>query len=595
MHHTKLERPLEKTGDTGPRQNLLEHLSEEADRHFHAMLARSTAGISPAALTEAFMDWAVHLTISPSRRAFLLAKAVSKVVRLWNYALRYMADSRTEPCIEPLPQDRRFCDPAWQGWPYNFIHQMFLLNQQWWHNAMTGVDGVTSQHEKVVDFIIRQMLDTASPSNFPLTNPVVGQRIAETRGECLIDGSRNFLDDLKRLTEGLKPAGTEEFQLGRNVAATPGQVVYRNRLIELIQYSPATDTVRPEPVLLVPAWIMKYYILDLSPENSLVRYLIRRGYTVFMISWHNPGAEDRDLCLDDYRRLGITAALDAIGVIMPQAKVHATGYCLGGTLLSIVAAEMARDKDERLRSMTLLAAQTDFTEAGELALFINHSEVHFLEDLMWDQGYLDTSQMSGAFQLLRSKDLIWSRMVRDYLMGQRAPMTDIMAWNADTTRMPYRMHSEYLRQLFLNDDLASGRFMVDGRPIALTDIRVPIFAVGTEWDHVAPWRSVFKIHLLTDTDVTFALTTGGHNKGIVAPPDDMSRSYRMLSRRAYDHHLDPDNWLTAADDRTGSWWHGWASWLDRHSGAMTTTPDMGAPDKGYMPIADAPGTYVLEA
>jgi polyhydroxyalkanoate synthase len=352
----------------------------------------------------------------------------------------------------------------WQRWPYRLIYQSFLLQQQWWHNAVTGVPGVTKQHEKVIEFTSRQVLDTLSPSNFLATNPIVLQRIVETMGTNLVLGFQNFVEDYQRTICGKPPDGTEKFQVGRDVAISAGKVVYRNHLIELIQYAPTTDRVRPEPILIVPAWIMKYYILDLSPKNSLVRYLTERGFTVFMISWKNPGAtaccwehlddNDRNLGMEDYRRLGIMAALDAIQTIIPDQKVHSLGYCLGGTLLSIAAAAMARDCDERLKTVTLLAAQQDFTEAGELTLFINESQVSFLENLMWAQGYLDAKQMLGAFQLLRSKDLIWSRIVHDYLMGQRTPMTDLMAWNSDATRMPYRMHSEYLRGLFLNNDCA---------------------------------------------------------------------------------------------------------------------------------------------
>jgi polyhydroxyalkanoate synthase len=339
---------------------------------------------------------------------------------------------------------------------------------------------------------------------------------------------------------------------------------------------------------------MKYYVLDLSAHNSLVRYLVDQGHTVFMISWKNPTAEDRDLGLDDYRRLGVMAALDAIGAIVPERRVHAVGYCLGGTLLAIAASAMARDGDDRLASATLLAAQTDFTEPGEIMLFLNETEVAFLEDMMWDRGYLDSYQMAGAFQLLRSSDLIWSRSVHEYLLGRRQEMSDLMAWNADATRMPYRMHSEYLRRLLLDNDLAQGRYEVDGRPITISDIRVPIFAVATLRDHVAPWTSAYKIHLLTDTDVTFVLTSGGHNAGIVSEPGHPRRSYQIALKRERDIYVDPGTWHTTTPTREGSWWPEWVSWLRRHSSDKVQPPPMGAPDKGYPALEDAPGRYVLQ-
>jgi polyhydroxyalkanoate synthase len=570
-------------------------LADIVDRSLHAAASRFTMGLSPAALTEAHLDWATHLTFSPGRHFLLINKAVRKAVRLSNFARRCALEGgKAESCIEPLPQDRRFNGDDWQKWPYNLMYQGFLLNQQWWHNATTGIRGVTKQHENMVEFTSRQMLDMFSPSNFLLTNPEIMKRTVSSGGMNLVRGFQNFVEDWERTISGKKPVGTEKFQPGRDVAVTPGKVVFRNRLIELIQYTPATDKVRPEPVLIIPAWIMKYYILDLSPQNSLVKYLTEQGFTVFMISWRNPGPEDRDLRLDDYRTLGVMAALDAIHAVVPDQKVHAVGYCLGGTLLSIAAAAMARNGDDRLQSITLLAAQTDFTEAGELMLFINESQLSFLEDMMWEQGFLDTTQMAGSFQVLHSNDLIWSGMVREYLMGEREPMIDLMAWNADATRMPYRMHSEYLRHLFLDNDLAEGRFIVADKPIALTDIRAPIFMVGTVRDHVAPWRSTYKIHLLTDTDVTSLLTTGGHNAGIVSEPGHRHRSFQVMTKKSNDRYVDPESYLAEAPHKDGSWWPEWTAWLAERSGPLVAPPPMGAAAMGYGPHGDAPGTYVLQ-
>jgi polyhydroxyalkanoate synthase len=467
-----------------------------------------------------------------------------------------------------------------------------LLSERWWDAATRDVWGVSQRHERIVSFAARQFLDVYSPGNHFLTNPVVLRRTFEQGGINLLRGLMNALEDLHRCLTHQPPVGAENFVVGRDLAVTPGKVVFKNRLIELIQYTPTTAKVHPEPILIVPAWIMKYYILDLSPHNSLIRYLVEQGHTVFTISWKNPDASDRDLGMADYLDLGFFAALAAINAIVPDRKVHATGYCLGGTLLAIASAAMARDGDTRLASATFFAAQTDFTEPGELGLFIDDSQISVLEAQMAQTGYLTAGQMAGAFQLLRSYDLLWSRTVNEYLLGERAPMTDLMAWNADATRMPARMHSEYLRQLFLNDDLSEGRYRVRGKPISLGDIRVPLFAVGTETDHVAPWRSVYKLHYLCPAEITFVLTSGGHNAGIVSEPGHPRRHYRVRTSPADEPYIAPDDWLASTPVKEGSWWPEWSAWLKARSGAPVAPPKLGAP--GYPVLGDAPGEYVLQ-
>ena len=564
------------------------------DQPFHAGLARLTGGLSPLALRLAFADWAEHLALSPDKQVALALAAG----RLGQELATAGGESVRRLAGAPAPAaaaDRRFAGPAWQAWPFDLMAQSFLATEAWWRSATAGVPGVGRHHTDIVSFAVRQALDMMAPTNLPWTNPEVIAATAREGGMNFARGALHALEDAQRLLAGRPPAGAQAFAVGRNLAMTPGRVVLRNRLIELIQYAPATDRVQPKPILIVPAWIMKYYILDLSAENSLVRWLVARGHTVFVISWKNPGAEERDLGMDDYRRLGVMAALDAVRTIVPEVPVHAVGYCLGGTLLAIAAAAMARDDDRRLASLTLFAAQTDFTEAGELTLFIDEDQVRFLESMMEERGYLDARQMAGAFQLLRSNDLVWSAMVRGYLLGEREPLIDLMAWNADTTRMPARMHSEYLRRLFLRNDLAEGRFEVGGHQVSLRDIRVPVFAVSTATDHVAPWRSVYKIQMLTDADVTFVLSNGGHNAGIVNPPGNPHRHHQIATHKESETYVDPDAWQRNAVEMAGSWWPCWGDWLARHSGAVTAAPpSMGAPERGYPPLGDAPGSYVFE-
>lgn len=566
--------------------------AEQWNRAAHANVAAMTFGLSPVSLALAVIDWAAHLAVSPG-------KCVELAMQAWLAAAPQRADGHTADdadtsglAVHAGEADPRFAAAAWAGWPFCLYRDGFLSIQRWWRDATRGVPGVERHHEELVGFVARQWLDACSPGNFPATNPVVLDATMRSGGANLAAGMRHWLDDANAWFDRAcdTPASdTRAYLPGRDVAVTPGRVVWRNALCELLQYDPTTARVAREPVLIVPSWIMKYYILDLQPHNSLIRFLVDAGYTVFAVSWRNPGAEARDLGLDDYLRDGCMAALDAARSICGDA-VHATGYCLGGTLLAIAAAALARDgrQHEALRSVTLLAAQTDFSEPGELGLFIDASELSALDALMWRQGYLDGAQMSAAFELLNARDLIWSRMMSEYLLGKRTKPNDLMSWNADTTRMPYRMHSEYLTRLFLDNDLAAGRYCVDGRPVALSDIDVPTFVVGTERDHVSPWRSVYKLHLLTHHALTFVLTSGGHNAGIVSEPGHPGRHYRCATREPGAAYRSRHDFVRATPAVDGSWWTCWRDWLHaRSSGDVPArTPAAG--------LAAAPGTYVLE-
>jgi polyhydroxyalkanoate synthase len=562
------------------------------NRVINSKLCTLTGGISPIALELAYEDWLLHLAISQDER-LILAKEASDLCT--KFISNFLLSSSTQYVSEDsAKQDKRFAHPSWSAMPFAMLAQSFLMTQQWWDTAVQIVPGVSKHHKDMVRFTIRQLLDVNNPANFVLTNPEVLKLTYECSGKNLVAGFFNLLDRMNRTQNNLPPRGSENFVVGQHLANTPGKVVYRNRLIELIQYAPSTEQVQAEPVLIVSAWIMKYYILDLSPKNSLIKYLVDNGHTVFAISWLNPESEDRDLGIEDYLDLGIMQALKAINIIIPEQKVNGVGYCLGGTLLAIAAASLVGDQNERFSSLSFFTTQVDFTEPGELSLFIDESQISFLEDVMWEKGYLDIKHMNGAFQLLNSTDLLWSRIVKNYLKGENQELTDMAAWNADGTRLPFTMHSEYLRKLFLSNDLASGRFRVKGVPIALTNIHCPIFCIATEKDHIAPWKSVYKMNLLTDAEMTFLLTSGGHNAGIVTPPGVPDRSFHMLSRVEGGDYIDPEQWLIDAPYYEGSWWPAWENWLNQKSGGLRPLPAMGMPGRGHRPLVDAPGTYVMK-
>ena len=539
------------------------------DAAWHAAIGEVTGGLSPASLAVAYLDWSMHLLASPEKNAELIGLCMTS-------------------CGDALSDadDQRFSDPAWAALPYSLFANGFLAAQTWWTTATTGVDGVDPKHSDIVRFMARQWLDMMSPANSALTNPRVIARTQAEGGQNLVRGLRYWIEDMNRLIQKA-PREQHDFRVGETLATTPGDVVMRNRLAELIRYRPTTDKVRPEPIFIVPAWIMKYYILDLTRERSLVRFLCDQGFEVYIVSWKNPDADDAGLTMQDYLDLGVRQPLAHV-TASGAKRVHGVGYCLGGTLMAIAAAAMARDGDETLATLSLLASQVDFSDPGEIGLFINESQVAFLEDMMTVKGYLRADQMAGAFRMLRSNDLIWSRVIRHYLLGERTPMNALLAWNADATRMPAAMHSEYLRRLFLGNELSKGAYPIDGAPVALTDIRCPIYAVGTETDHVSPWTSVYRLLILSDTEVTFTLTNGGHNGGILSEPGHPGRHYRSRHKSEDGRHMTALQWFDGTAPKDGSWWRHWGSWLGDKSGA----PIKPRRPRGT-PLDAAPGRYVF--
>lgn len=568
--------------------------SDALDRRIRATLTSPLGGISTWAALQACEDWAFHLASAPIRVGELALEAMAAATRVAAYALNPSPTRADSAPFQPTTQDRRFRAPAWRTPPFDALVQIQLAREAHWRSATDAVSGVRPHHLRRVRFMGAQSLNAIAPSNFICTNPTVLGAFAKSAGFSLLQGWMHFADDGYRLVTRKRFFGAEDYEVGRNLAVTPGQVVFRNDLMELIQYSPTTSQVHAEPILIVPAWIMKYYILDLSPRNSLVKYLVDDGYTVFCISWKNPDASDRNLSFDDYRSHGVLAALDAINAIVPNREVHGVGYCLGGAVLAVTAAGLAHQPHRRLRSMTLLAAQTDFSEAGELMMFIDESQIAALEDVMSEQGYLDARQMAGAFYALRANDLLWERIVERYLTGVRKPATELDAWLADATRMPARMHSEYLRWMLLENRLSQGKFETNGTPISLRDLRLPIFAVGAERDHIAPWRSVYKIALFASAETTFVLSGGGHNTAIVSPPDRAGAYFRINNAGHCGGYLDVEEWLTNSPVVAGSWWPAWKQWLDDQSNSahLRAPSALGAPSAGYPPLMPAPGLYV---
>jgi polyhydroxyalkanoate synthase len=541
----------------------------------------------------AWSDYWLGLAASPDEQLALAQAAANAAIDSWQFACQATRALSEGTSLEHDNNAAAFAGEAWNYWPFNIYAHGHGQLTKWSERALSAIPGMGAENALRLEFLRRLSLAAASPAHYLATNPDLLAQTAAEGGVNLLRGAQHWLEDAARLFDGGAAPGAAQFKVGEQVAITPGKVVLRNDLMELIQYSPQTPRVHAEPVLITPAWIMKYYVLDLSPSNSLVKFLVDRGHTVFMISWKNPSPADSELAMRDYLEQGLYAALDAVGTIVPGQRVHTVGYCIGGTLLSVGAAALAATGDERIATITLLAAQTDFSEPGELAVFISPNQLAALQLQMQRDGVLSSQSMGAAFALLRANELIWAPLINLYLRGQRGAINDLMAWNADGTRMPCRMHSEYLTRLYLHNELSAGRYTVDGATIDLAKLKVPMFVVGTETDHVAPWHSVYKTRALTrSSDYTFLLTSGGHNAGIISGAVNPKRRHRLL-------HLDnqaqlgPEGFMEGAELREGSWWGSWQAWLGAHSpGAQCPPPQLGNAAAGYAPLTDAPGAYV---
>jgi polyhydroxyalkanoate synthase subunit PhaC len=544
----------------------------------------------PLNIASAFMEMTARLIANPARLVAAQLGFWQDYMTLWQNTARRIMGGENEPVIDAPATDRRFKDDAWrENEVFDFIKQSYLLSARYVQDVVRQVDGMDSKTAQKVDFYARQFIDAMSPSNFLLTNPEVLRRTAETGGENLLKGLNNLLSDLEQGKGKLriKMTDMDAFRLGENIGVSPGKVVFQNDLMQLIQYTPLTETVLKRPLLIAPPWINKFYILDLRPRNSFVRWAVSQGHTVFMISWVNPDEKLAEKNFEDYMQEGYLAALDAIEQATGEREVNAIGYCLGGTLLASTLAYMATRKDNRIRSATFFVTMMDFSEAGELGVFIDEEQLQALEEKMNKRGYLEGSEMATTFNMLRANDLIWSFVVNNYLLGNDPFPFDLLYWNADSTRMPAKMHSFYLRKMYQQNLLAEpGGITLAGVPIDLRKIKTPAYLLSTREDHIAPWKSTYRGTQLLSGPKRFVLAASGHIAGVVNPPDGGKYSHWINT----DLPADPEEWFKGATEIAGSWWPDWHRWVTALAKEQVAAR---VPGEGKLkPIEDAPGSYV---
>lgn len=545
--------------------------------------------VDPAEITRAFQQIWMDAFRNPGRFWTAYSDFVQRYTQLMGAAtLKYWGyDQQSEPLVAPEKGDKRFSAPDWEQNPvFDALKQSYLLAATTLLKTASEIEGLDQKQQHKLIFYFRQFLDAISPSNYTFTNPQVIHETIQSGGRNLATGMEHLLRDIK---DGqIKMTDTDAFAPGRNLALTAGQVIYRNKLIELIQYTPTTDTVYAVPLLFIPPWINKFYILDMQPQNSLIKFLVDQGFTVFIISWKNPDSSMEETGFEDYLTLGPLAALDIIKEITGASKVNAIGYCIGGTLLAMALPYLAAQGDETVNSASFFVSLLDFSEVGDTSVFIDESQVAYIEAQMMERGYLDSHSMATMFNMLRANDLIWSNVVNNYLLGKEPPAFDLLYWNADGTRMTRAAHSFYLHNTYLENNLIKpGKIVLKGIPIDLGRIRQDIYAVGTQQDHIVPWKSAWQIARLVNSPVRFALGGSGHIAGIINPPTK-SKGYWTNDRPV----ASADEWFESAEHYAGSWWTDWLEWLQTHSGEQVTPPAMGS--QSHPPIVAAPGTYVLE-
>ena len=562
-------------------------LSEFIERN-DAKMGPYSAATEMTEATNTLSDLTRQWLSDPARFAEAQGELMQTYGELWNNTVLRMFGEEVEPVAKPEPGDARFKDPEWSANPYfDFWKQAYLVTAKWAEDMLEKTEGLDGKTRQRAEFYLRQVASAMSPSNFPLTNPEVLRETLATNAENLVQGMTLLDEDMKKSGDLLKISQTDAtaFEVGRNLATSPGKVVFQNDILQLIQFAPSTDKVREIPLLIVPPWINKYYVLDLTPAKSLIKFLVDQGFTVFVVSWVNPDASLAHKSFEDYMQEGILSATDAVKRETGVEQINVTGYCVGGTLLATTLAYLAARGEQLYNAASFLATQIDFTYAGDLLLFTDEDQLKALNALMSERGYLDGSRMANVFNMLRPRDLIWPYIVNNYLLGKKPFPFDLLYWNQDSTRMAQANHNFYLREFYNENRLAKGDLSVAGARLNMRNVKLPVFELATKEDHIAPARSVYAGSLLLGGDVEFVLSGSGHIAGVINPPDKMKYQYWTNGK----HAKTLEGWLETAKEHPGSWWPHWAEWLHEHSGEWTVPRE---PGEQIGVVEDAPGSYV---